>query len=225
MNAYQKVLLMIGSPKGSASSSASLGNYLIHKLEENSLKSEVIHIHKLIKNKKGKLKLLSMMDEVDLIVLAFPLYVDSLPAPVIKVMESIAESRKKLEKSIQQAFSIIVNCGFPEVEQNDIAIGICEIFAKEVGFQWKGGLALGMGPILRGKPLKDRGRVVRHIVNGLDLAADALSKGQEIPKEAKDSLAKRSMPKILYTKVGNLGWKMQAKKYNAKSKMYDKPYA
>ncbi len=224
MNKYNNVLLLIGSPKGSASSSASLGNYLTLKLEENGLTKELGYIHKLVKDKESQLKLCSMVNKADLIILAFPLYVDSLPAPVIKALECIADYRKNLEQPKQQGFTIIVNCGFPEAEQNNIAVSISKVFTKDVGFDWKGGLALGMGGVIHGVPLQDRGGVVRNIVKGLNIAAIALSKGEDIPQEAIYLLAKRTMPKKLYTMVGNIGWKMQAKKYRARKKMYEKPY-
>ena len=224
MNTYKNVLLLIGSPKGSASTSASLGNYLISKLEENGLTKEVGYIHKLVKNKEGQLKLFSMIDKTDLIVMAFPLYVDSLPAPVIKSLEFIADYRENLEHPRQQGFVIIINCGFPESEHNNTAVNISKIFAQDVGFEWKGGLALGMGGVIQGKPLKDRGGVVRNIIKGLDIAAIALSEGENIPQEAIDLVSKRMMPKKFYTMVGNIGWKMQAKKYGARKKMNEKPY-
>ncbi|MFX1337855.1 MAG: hypothetical protein ACFFDK_04545 [Promethearchaeota archaeon] len=224
MNNYNNVLLLIGSPKGSASSSASLGNYLTSKLEENGWIKEVGYIHKLVKNKESQIRLFSMVEKADLIIMAFPLYVDSLPAPVIKALESISEYRKNLEQPKRQGFAIIVNSGFPEAEQNDIAVNISKIFAQEVGFEWKGGLALGMGGVIQGKPLQERGGVVRNIIKGLDIAAVALSRRENIPQVSTDLISKRTMPKKLYTMVGNFGWKVQAKKYGARKKMYEKPY-
>ncbi len=97
MTSNKRVLLLIGSPKGEKSTSASLGNYLISKLEEFGMISEKLFIHRLV-NREEKLQELSqIIENVDLIILTFPLYVDSLPAPVIKAMESIKENRINLE--------------------------------------------------------------------------------------------------------------------------------
>ncbi len=88
------VLLLVGSPKGSSSTSASLGNYLILKLEEFGLSAEKDYIYKLIRKEEGQKELLSKINNADLIILAFPLYVDCLPAGVIKALELIAKNRK-----------------------------------------------------------------------------------------------------------------------------------
>ncbi len=49
MNKDDNVLLLVGSPKGSSSSSTSLGNYLTLRLEEFGLSIEKEYIYKLRK--------------------------------------------------------------------------------------------------------------------------------------------------------------------------------
>ncbi|GAI72140.1 unnamed protein product, partial [marine sediment metagenome] len=39
-----------------------------------------------------------------------------------------------------------------------------KIFAREVGFEWRGALALGMGGIFGGKSLEERGGMVRNVL-------------------------------------------------------------
>jgi hypothetical protein len=95
---------------------------------------------------------LEKLEAADLVVLAFPLYVDSLPAPVIAALEKIAAQR--LGRSTRQRFTAIANCGFPEASHNAPALAICSEFARQSGFAWAGSLALGGAPSRLKSPLK-----------------------------------------------------------------------
>ena len=224
MNKDDNILLLVGSPKSSSSTSESLGNYLILRLEEFGLSVEKDYIYKRIRKEEGQKELLSKVNNADLIILAFPLYVDCLPAGVIKALELIANHRKSLNNPKKIGFVVLINCGFPEAEQNNTAVAICKIFAREVGFEWKGALALGMGEAIGGKPLEERGGMVRNIKKGYNLAAQALVEKKNIPEEAIQIVGKRFIPITLYTKMGNLGWNRQAKKFGARKKIKAKPY-
>ena len=114
MTEKKKVLLLVGSPRGGRSTSASLGNYLISRLEEYGMISEIGFIYRLVNREKKKQELLKMVENADLIILSFPLYVDSLPAPVIKAMEIVKEERDRSERKITQNLIAICNNGFPK---------------------------------------------------------------------------------------------------------------
>jgi len=224
MKKYENTLLLVGSPKGSLSASVSLGNSLTSRLEELGLSIDTEYLYKLIKKEDGQKKLLSKVEDADLIILAFPLYIDCLPAGVIKALELVADHRQSMTNQKKQGFVVIINCGFPETQHNKTAIAICKIFAREVGFEWKGALALGMGGVVARKSLEEGGKMVRSITKGFDIAAQALSEGEKIPEEAIELVGEKIMPITLYTKMGNLGWNMQAKKFGARKKIKDQPY-
>ncbi|MFX1469758.1 MAG: NAD(P)H-dependent oxidoreductase [Promethearchaeota archaeon] len=225
MSTDKKALLLIGSPRVENSTSASLGNYLISKLEEFGMMSEIGFIHRLV-NREEKIKsLFEMIEKADLIILTFPLYVDSLPAPVIKAMELIKGERDRINSKKSKNFIAISNNGFPEWFQNATALKICRIFAEDCGFTWKGGLALGQGGSIAGRPLQEIGGMVRNVVKGLDITAQALTDGKEIPQEAIDLFSKKFIPNSLYNAVVNLGWRRQASKYGTKKKIRAKPYS
>ena len=224
MKKYENALLLVGSPKGSLSSSVSLGNSLTLRLEELGLSIDTEYLYKLVKKEDGQKKLISKVEDADLIILAFPLYIDCLPAGVIKALELIADHRQSMSNPKKQGFAVIINCGFPETQHNNVAVSICKIFAREVGFEWKGALALGMGGMFGRKSLEERGGMVRNVTKGFDIAAQALSEGEKIPEEAIELVGKKFMPISLYTKMGNLGWNIQAKKFGARKKIRDQPY-
>jgi hypothetical protein len=225
MTNNKKVLLLIGSPKGEDSTSFSLGNYLISKLEEVGMTSETLFIYRVINREETVKKLFQAIEGADLIVHTFPLYVDSLPAPVIKAMEAIKKYRDTLDTKKTQRFIAIVNNGFPEGSQNSIALQICKNFAKECGFLWKGGLSLGGGGAVHGVPLLEKPGMMRNVIKGLDITAQALKEDTDIPQEAIEYFSKQFIPSVVYRTFGNLGWRMQAKQYKKRQKLKHKPYA
>ena len=225
MTDIKRALLLIGSPKIENSTSASLGNYLISKLEESGMISETIFIYRVINREETTKKLFQAIEGADLIILTFPLYVDSLPAPVIKAMEVVKEYRDTLDTKKTQRFIAIVNNGFPEGSQNSISLQICRIFAKECGFFWKGGLSLGGGGAVHGVPLLEKPGMMRNVIKGLDIAAQALKEDNDIPQEAIEYFSKQFIPSVIYRTFGNIGWRVQAKQYDKKQKLKRKPYA
>lgn len=224
MQKADHALLLVGSPKGSKSTSESLGSYLLCCLEKIDLTTEKIYIHRVINTEDEQENLLSAIADADLLILAFPLYIDSLPAPVIKAMELIELKRRGQKNSREIQFVAIANCGFPETSQNDTALNICRIFAQDAGFKWMGGLAVGGGGAIAGKSLEKRGRLVRNIIKGLNLAAESLAGRSSIPKEAIDLVGKKLLPRWMYVFFGNFGWKWQARKFGARKKLKDQPY-
>lgn len=224
MSKYKSVVLLIGSPKGERSTSASLGNYILSKLEASGMNIEKLFIHRLVNRKEKTQSLFEMINKAGLIILSFPLYVDSLPAPVIKAMELIKEEHDKLENKKSKDFIAICNSGFPEASQSTVALNICKIFSNACGFNWKGGIAIGGGGAISGRPLEGIGGMVRFIIAGLDITAQALIEGKEIPKEAIELFSKPFIPRSLYIYGGNLGWRLQARRIGAGKKIKYKPY-
>jgi multimeric flavodoxin WrbA len=222
MTETKSALLLVGSPRGEMSTSASLGNYLLKLLEEANIKTVKAFIHRLVNRSEKIEELLTMVNNADLIILSFPLYVDSLPAPVIKAMELIRDSRNEKQRK-NQDFIAISNSGFPEASQIETALEICKNFAEEVNFNWRGGLALGGGGAVNGRPLEERGGMLRNVIKGLEITAEYLSRGEDIPNEAIGLVSKSLIPSGMYKMMGNLGWRIQSRRYGALKRMKDQP--
>jgi multimeric flavodoxin WrbA len=222
----QRALLLVGSPRTRKSSSNSLGSYLIEQLHAQSIQTETIYIHTVLRSPEKMQALHEAVDAADLVLLAFPLYVDSLPAPVIEALERIAAQRAGQERTTRQLFAAISNCGFPEAHHNDTALAICAAFARQAGFEWAGGLALGAGEgLVHGAPLNEAGGPSVPIKKALEMAAAALAIGEPIPQAAIDLLAKSFIPSWLYRTIGWYGWKQQAKRWGAEKSLKRQPYA
>jgi multimeric flavodoxin WrbA len=141
----RRALLLVGSPKARKSTSYSLGGYLFEQLSARDIRTETIYLHTALHSPEKTQALLDAVDAADLVTLAFPLYVDALPAPAIEALERIALHREGRDRSRRQLFAAIANCGFPEAYQTATALAICKTFARRAGFEWAGSLALGGG--------------------------------------------------------------------------------
>ena len=219
----RRAVLLVGSPRTKKSTSASLGEYLFEQLKTRGIDTETIQIYTSINSPERMKIMYEAIDNADLVLLAFPLYVDSLPAPVIATLEKITAHRKDKRSHIR--FAAISNCGFPGAEHNNTALAICSEFSREAGFAWLGSLALGAGEgIVHGTPLNELDGRAIPLKQALDLAAEALAYGQPIPQSARDLLAKPVIPNWMYTFMGKLGWEQQAKQYGMKKIIKRQPY-
>jgi hypothetical protein len=216
--------LLVGSLKGPNSTSSCLGTYLLERLQKNGLVTEKAYISRCLSSDKNRADMLKLVDRSSLIILACPLYVDSLNAQTIEVLELIAEHQKTRTAPDEKSFAAIINSGFPEAKHNNTAISVCHLFAKQVGFNWAGGLAMGAGEIIDGQPLSEIGARARNQKRALEIAADALARKEPIPEKAIILMSKLGIPKWLYLLIANRSWKHEAKKHGTSNKLYDQPY-
>ena len=89
----RRALLLVGSPRTRKSTFNSLGGYLFEQLQARSMQVETIYPHTVLRSAAKTQELLDAVEDADLVTLAFPLYLDSLPAPVIEMLERISEHR------------------------------------------------------------------------------------------------------------------------------------
>jgi hypothetical protein len=226
----KKALLLIGSPKGSRSTSRALGAALMRRLEAGGMETAEMTAAAALQSTENQHRMHKAVDAADLVVVSFPLYVDGLPAPLVQVLELVADRRRgRLPASPiagpgVQKIAAIVQCGFPETHQNRPAVDIMRQFAKEAGFEWAGALAMGMGGAIAGRPLEKAGGMVRNVVKALDLAAASLLDGRPVPPGAAALMGRRLMPTWFYTFMGNRGMKRSAKRHGALKRANARPY-
>lgn len=223
MNSQRLALLLVGSGKQPQSTSEALGSYLLERLDELGYQTEILRIPHILRPDAGGNMLLKATDRASIVVLAFPTYIDSLPASVTKALELVAEHRRA-QGDISQQFLAIANCGFPETQHNDTALEICRLFAREAGYSWAGGLALGGGEALNGMPLKEAGWRARNVVKALNITAQALAKGEVVPEEAVELMGKPIVPTWLYLLIGEFGWRKRARAFGCKANLQDRPF-
>jgi multimeric flavodoxin WrbA len=183
-----------------------------------------LHVARALRTETRTQELLHAVDRAGLFVLAFPLYVDALPYLATEALERIASHRQAQPSPSPASFLAIANCGFPEAQHNDTALAICQQFAGQAGFHWAGGLALGAGGAINGRPLAQAGGMARNVTRALDMTADTLAAGRPAPTEASVLLARPMMPLRVYTFMGDLGWRLQTRRNGVYRQLRAKPF-
>jgi hypothetical protein len=198
-NGAQRALLIVGSPKvRNPSTSAALGGYLASQLANRGWETETLKLKASTTRTGGQAELLSTVNRADLLILAFPLYIDSPPLLVLKALETIAADRSASSDSHRPRLAVISNNGFPEAHHNAPAIAMCHEFALQTGMTWAGALAMGAGEaISSGQPLAEisaSGLPTGHVLRALETAAAALAAGRPIPEESMSMIASVPIP-------------------------------
>lgn len=233
-----RALLIVGSPKiKSPSTSGVLGGYLLERLRERGWKTESVTLTAGLRQEKGKQDLVSLVDHADLVLLAFPLYIDALPFLVTKALEVIAAYTPAVHESPPQRLFVLANNGFPEADQNTLALAICRHFAAQCGMRWEGGLAIGAGEALSsGQSLTSKNRSgppVKHVIRSLDITAAALAEGRPLPPEAGVMMSRSPIPLLpfaawrwIFVKAGTWQWQRKAAVHGIrKENISAQPYA
>lgn len=209
-----RIALINGSPKVKESTSAIILKDLGSLLGGQELLS--VELHKACITEEQ----LALILNCDILVFAFPLYVDGIPSHLLAVLEAIEEGAHKLQgDGKKRMVYTMVNCGFYESEQNNIAIEIMQHFAKRAGFHYGQGVGFGAGGMiasLGNVPLGHGPK--RNYGNALVELADHIKIGQ-----SGDTLfPKMNFPRFLYQQAAQLGMKKSAKQNGCKRRDLDK---
>lgn len=203
--------LVVGSAKAKGTSaSENMARALADRLGRGGVSTAIHFATEFLRDDKARATA-SAVATADLFVLVTPLYVDAFPALATHVLEHVA--RVRTAASAPARFAVLVNCGFPEAEQNRTALRIARHFADCAGYTWAGGLPLGGGGAVNPSvPLDLQRGPAQHVRRALDLAAPCLVRGEAIAPEAIVHMATAPMPDALYRLVGDLGWRYMAYK-------------
>ena len=84
------------------------------------------------------------------ILLVFPLYADGIPVPLLNFLKTMEKTPPKQKPRI----SVLINCGFFEPEQNNIAVKMIELFCRQQGYPFGSVLKIGSGEAILNTPFK-----------------------------------------------------------------------
>lgn len=206
------VLLINGSPRRAAAAS---------RLVLDSLKAKLgsEHAYRMIEvATQGE----ALPDDLgaDLLVLACPLYVDSLPAPVLNYLLSFERLRSGASPTREgqkpQAMIAVVNSGFYEGIQNESALAIVANFCAHSGIQWRGGLGIGSGGMLLGMKSAPEDMFIKRPVSR---AIARLAELALAPKREPEVLyASHAFPRRLYILVAHSEWRHDAAAHGLKAR-------
>ncbi len=90
------------------------------------------------------------MAQADRVLLTFPLYADGIPVTLLNLFKSLEGNPPARKPQV----SVLINCGFIEYEQNDVAVEMVRLFCKQNGYAFGSVLRIGGGEAILGTPFK-----------------------------------------------------------------------
>ena len=195
-----KTAFLIGSMRGIEGNSGKLAGKLTGSLKEAP---EIIELKRYLQDLPGLVK---ELDDVETLVLCLPLYVDGLPAQVIRFMECMEREYQGGPKKIY----LLANMGLYESRQLVNLFSAVKQWSAKMGFSYGGGLGVSAGEmigVLLGV-LPYRFWVTKDVARGTEQLAAAICSGQKIQDIYVEPYA---FPRSLYNAIANSGWSRNAK--------------
>ena len=134
------ILILNGSPRAPRSNSKRYAALFMNRCK---VQCEYQNI-----TKSNHAELCEKMNEVSDVLLVFPLYADGLPVTLLdflKTLETCPPERKPV-------ISVLINCGFFEHHQNDIAVRMVELFCRQNEYRFGSVLKIASGEAILDTP-------------------------------------------------------------------------
>lgn len=153
------ILILNGSPRAPRSNSKRYAALFMNRCK---VQCEYQNI-----TKSNHAALCEKMNEVSDVLLVFPLYADGLPVTLLdflKTLETCPPERKPV-------ISVLINCGFFEHHQNDVAVRMVELFCRQNGYRFGSVLKIASGEAILDTPFcglvkRKLGQLAAAIVQG-----------------------------------------------------------
>jgi multimeric flavodoxin WrbA len=207
-----KITAINGSPKGENSSSREIIRILEARLPDGT---DVQVVSQIAQDRHPDDSALERMASSDVLFIASSLFVDGLPASLMRLLGRYAEYPGRPKG--QRVFAI-VNCGFYEGVQNEHVLAILGHWCAAAGFVWCGGAGLGTGEMIYGlKNVPPTVGIRKPVIAAINAVADAIARGPE-GRLADPVYAQHAFPWILFKLAGEAGWRAQAKENGLKAR-------
>ena len=183
-----KTVIINGSHRAPLSNSRRYTKYLLKYLKTDSME--------FLLNKNNYDEISKELFSAQTAIIIFPLYADCLPSILLGFLNRLERLGEKYLS--RPTVYIIINCGFIENEQNEVAISIMEYFLKKNGFKYGGVLSIGSGEAILDSPFRGM------VKSKLKKMAKAIDNGENIS-------IKTQMPicKSFFVKAGNKYWSIK----------------
>lgn len=200
----RKIALINGSPKSRESAS----EILLDAVKSNLTDCDITEFNV----RTPDFKDIEIICENEILVFAFPLYVDGVPSHLLNFLYQLELFLKHRESGI--SVYVIVNCGFYEGKQNKNALEIMENWCIKSNLTWGQGIGIGGGGIISG--------IKKVAANGpmKDIAAALANQSNLILHRqcAENAYVSPNFPRILYKIAAEMEWRRQIKANGLKAK-------
>ena len=137
-----KILILNGSPRAPKSNSKRYAEIFMRYCTAETDYRNI--------TKKNHEELCAALSGYTDVLFAFPLYADSLPVGFLNFLKAL-EACPPAHKPV---VSILINCGFLEAEQSEVAIRMMRLFCRRNGYVMGSVLMLGSGEAILDTPFK-----------------------------------------------------------------------
>ena len=195
-----RTVLLVGSMRGLKGNSGKLAGKLAEFLTNEP---EIVTIQRYIKNLNN---LVSLLEDVETLVLCMPLYVDGVPSQMIRLMELFEQAYKGGSKKIY----LLANMGLYESCQLQSLFAAVKQWCVKMGFSYCGGLGISAGELLGELMvhLPFRFGATKKAAEGMERLAEAVNSGSMLADIFAEPYA---FPPALYIAIANLSWNRTAK--------------
>jgi NAD(P)H-dependent FMN reductase len=218
-----KFILLNGSPKPGRSNSGSILDHIEDLLKEKDAVVVKKRFRDIIDDGSKTEELIRNISDADVLIIAFPLYVDSLPYVTTRALD-IIHSRKKDLKSKERLLLTIGNCGFPEPEHLRLASRMLKVFSDRMGFRWLGAIKIGGGGGIGERSLKEAGGSFKRATASIEQALSSILEGNSIPEKVFETFETPMIPPFIYRSFGNMGWHLQKRQRKTERSLKSRPY-
>lgn len=137
-----KITIINGSPRAATSNSKEFGNIFVQYWKGEASVYSV--------SRRNNQEICSKLDGGGHLLFVFPLYADSLPVTLLYFLNELAQHPVSEKPTVH----VIINCGFMEPEQNNVAVEIIRLFCSQNGYAYGSTLCIGAGEAILGTPFR-----------------------------------------------------------------------
>lgn len=137
-----KIMILNGSPRAPKSNSKRYASLFAAVCP---LETEYFNI-----TKTNHLELCRAIEGFSDLLLVFPLYADGIPVTLLNFLKTLEENIPQHKPTV----SVLVNCGFMEPEQNDVAVKMLQLFCRKNGYPVGSVLKIGSGEAILSTPFR-----------------------------------------------------------------------
>lgn len=135
-----KMMILNGSPRAPKSNSKRYAEIFAQYYKEEIQYRNI--------TKTNHKELCDEIKNVSDILLVFPLYADAIPVTLLNFLKTLEQNPPEQKPII----SILINCGFLEYMQNDVAVKMIQLFCKQNGYTLGSILKIGSGEAILDSP-------------------------------------------------------------------------
>ena len=137
-----RILILNGSPRAPKSNSKQYAEIFIKKCPAET---KYLNI-----TKTNHSEICDSIEHISDLIFVFPLYADSLPVTLLEFLKYLEKHPPQNKPTV----SVLVNCGFIEPKQNDVAVKMIRLFCSKNGYPFGSVLKIGSGEAILSTPFR-----------------------------------------------------------------------